>query len=136
MNTRALALVALVACGGDDDNGTCNDDADGITGVALTVDLTIDDTAFAPPVFKTQNSSPITLRLANKGTKPHGFTVDCLPTPNSRGCPAQSCFPAAAAVSALAPGASTTLTFTTPAVEGIYTYRSPGESQTGQFILQ
>ena len=41
---------------------------------------------------------------------------------------------------AIAPGASVTVKFTSPAVEGIYTYRSTADGDaalgTGQFILQ
>ncbi len=139
------SLVLVAACGGsddgDDDEDSCApDDADGITNVDITVALTVDDAAFAPAIVKTQNSSIVTLTLTNKGTRPHGFTIDCLPTPNSRGCPTESCFPAEAKVDAIAPGATATVKFTSPAVEGIYTYRSTAEGDstitTGQFILQ
>lgn len=141
---RAWYLVALlvVACSGDDtdDDSCAPDDADGIVGVDITVALTVDDTTFSPAIVKTQNSSVVTLTLTNQGTRPHGFAIDCLETPNSRGCPARSCFPAEATISALAPGASVTVKFTSPAVEGIYTYRSTVDGDaalgTGQFILQ
>lgn len=130
----------LVACSSsDDDDDSCTpDDADGIDNVALTVAVTVDDTGFQPTIIKTQNSSSITLTLTNKGTKPHGFAVDCLATPNARGCPTQSCFPNETTIATVAPGANATATFATPAVEGIYTFRSPvsGDSATGQFILQ
>lgn len=136
---RFLLLAVLAACSGDDDDDSCTpDDADGINNVALTIALAVDDTGFQPTIIKTQNSSAITLNLTNKGTKPHGFAVDCLATPNSRGCPAQSCFPGSTTLATVAPGASMTATFTTPTVEGIYTFRSPvsGDTATGQFILQ
>ena len=142
----AALLCGLVACSSsdddddDDDNSCVPDDADGIANVDITVALAVDDAAFAPAVVKTQNSSVITLTLTNNGTRPHGFSVDCYPTPNQRGCPAEVCFPSEATVAPIAPGASATVKFTTPAYEAIYTYRSTAEGDsalaTGQFILQ
>ena len=143
----ALALAAvLVACSssdddGDDDEDSCvPDDADGIVDQDITVALTVDDTTFGPAIVKTQNSSKVTLTLTNKGTRAHGFSIDCLPTPNQRGCPTESCFPAEAKVAPIAAGQTATVTFTSPAVEGIYTYRSTADGDsalaTGQFILQ
>ncbi len=137
-----FALLTLIACSSDEesDDVCAPDDADGIIGVDIAVALSVDDVTFAPAIVKTQNSSVVTLTLTNTGTRPHGFAVDCLPTPNSRGCPTQSCFPAEATVAPIAPGASTTVKFSNPAVEGIYTYRSTGEGDEalakGQFILQ
>lgn len=137
-----LVLLAVVACSSSDadDDSCAPDDADGIVGVDITVALTVDDTAFTPSIVKTQNTSNVTLMLTNKGTKPHGFAVDCLPTPSSRGCPTQSCFPSDAAIAEVKPGGTVTVRFATPAVEGIYTYRSPLAADTGiatgQFILQ
>lgn len=147
---RGLCLGATIlfcvaaACRGDDDDGDENscvpDDADGIANIDVNVELTVDDAAFAPAIVKTQNTSSITLTLTNKGTRPHGFAIDCHPTPNTRGCPPQICFPPEATVAPLAPGASATVKFTTPAYEAIYTYRSTAEGDsalaTGQFILQ
>lgn len=136
-------MATLVACGSDDDDddGSCvPDDADGVANVDITVALTVDDAAFAPAIITTQNSSNVTLTLTNNGTRPHGFTVDCFPTPNQRGCPAEVCFPTAATIPPIAPGASTTVKFATPAYEAIYTYRSTAEGDraltTGQFILK
>ena len=57
-----------------------------------------------PKIVTTQNSSTITLTLTNEGTTPHSFVVDCLPTPNSDGCPTKSCFPSEAKIEPLAPG--------------------------------
>ena len=137
-----LLLGVVVACSSDGGSGDAcaPDDADGIVGVELAAAVTVDDTAFAPPIVKVQNRSFLTLTLRNKGTRPHGFTVDCLPTPNSRGCPTQACFPESARIAPIAPGASTTVKVMTPAVEGIYTYRSPAPGDaglaTGQLILQ
>lgn len=138
--SAAICLCIVPACSSDDsdDDACMPDDADGIASVDITVALAIDDTTFAPAIVKTQNTSVVTLTVTNTGTKPHGFAVDCLPTPNAKGCPTTSCFSAAATVPAIAPGSNATVKFTTPAVEGIYTYRSTGEGDTatGQFILQ
>ena len=135
-----MSVTALLAaCSSSDAAENCApDDADGVINVAVTVALTIDDSGFQPTIIKTQNSSTVTLTVTNKGTKPHGFGVDCLATPNSRGCPAESCFPSAGTIATIAPGDSAMTKLTTPAVEGIYTFRSPapGDTATGQFILQ
>jgi hypothetical protein len=134
-----FSVAPLLACGSDKSDDSCKpDDADGIVNQNITVALKVDDTSFQPAIVKTQNSSTITLTLTNAGTKPHGFGVDCLATPNSNGCPTTSCFPAEATIAPVAPGASATVKFITPPVEGIYTYRSaaPGDTATGQFILQ
>jgi subtilase family serine protease len=102
--------------------------------------VTVDDHGFAPPIVNVQNKSLLSLTVTNAGTRPHGFSVDCLPTPNARDCPARSCFPDDATIAPLAPGASKTVKFATPAVEGIYTYRSRADGDaaltTGQLILQ
>jgi hypothetical protein len=138
----AMLLAVVFACSGDA-SGTdvcAPDDADGIVGVELAAQVTVDDRGFAPPIVKVQNKSLLVLTLTNAGTRPHGFAVDCLPTPNARGCPTQSCFPDDVTIAPLAPGASKTVKLATPAVEGIYTYRSQADGDgaltTGQLILQ
>ena len=130
-------------------SGSCKPgDSDGITGGCDAFDLSVDDIAFSPIILKTQNLAQVTLTLKNSGTRPHDFTVECLATPNSLGCPPQSCFPAAASVAAVPPGGSATTTFVTPNPEGIYVFRSdvPGDSAIdvdggvsglwGQFVIQ
>jgi hypothetical protein len=135
MKLVSVLLSLVLACSSDRDDDVCKpDDADGIASVDITVALTIDDTSFQPSIVKTQNMSHVKLTLTNAGTKPHGFSVDCLPTPNSDGCPTSSCFPVEAKIDPIAPGQSAKVEFTTPAVEGIYTFRS--DEATGQFILQ
>src|SRR5262245_12994305 len=115
-------LVLFCGCSTSNDEDACKpDDADGIVSVDMTVAVTVNDTSFQPAIIKTQNTSIVTLTLTNAGTHPHGFALDCLPTPNSRSCPTASCFPAAATIAPIAPGTSTTTKFMTPAVEGIYT---------------
>jgi hypothetical protein len=136
----ASLLVLLLGCStSEGDEDVCKpDDADGIVNVDVTVPITVDDTSFRPAIVKTQNASRVTLILTNAGTRPHGFALDCLPTPNDDGCPARSCFPAEATIAPIAPGTSATVVLSTPLVEGIYAYRSPAEGDvaTGQFILQ
>ncbi len=119
-----LATAALsLACSSDvekNDDLCTPDDADGIISEPATVLLTVTDSKFAPAVVTTQNSSDITLTLKNDGTTPHSFVVDCLPTPNSDGCPTQSCFPSEAKLDPVAPGEEATIRFETPLGEGIY----------------
>lgn len=109
-----------------------------MNGGNFVFDVTVDDDAFAPTVLAPQNLANVTLNLTNKGTRPHDFVVECLPTPNDNGCPTTSCFPDAANVGALEPDASVTRKFVTPNPEGSYTFRSnlPGDTQTGQFVVQ
>jgi len=129
-------LLLLAAC--DNAGSPCEADSDGIVGGSYTFDLQVDDDAFAPIILKAENLASVTLTVTNTGTKPHGFAVDCMPTPNDNGCPESSCFPDASTIGALLPDASTTTTFVTPNPEGIYTFRSPvaGDTQTGQFVVQ
>jgi hypothetical protein len=138
----SCSLILVSACtstvGG---GGACGPgDSDGVTGGNVTIDLTVSDTAFsvgAPDSgstqrnITTQNLAAVTLTMTNVGTRPHDFVVQCLATPNGTGCPTQSCFPANADLPALAPGATATTTFVTPAAEGGYTFVSnePGDTQ-------
>jgi hypothetical protein len=137
-----LAAAALsFACSGEKQNDACTpDDADGVINEPATVLLTVTDVEFMPKIVATQNTSDITLRLENEGTRPHGFVVDCLPTPNSDGCPTQSCFPSDARIEPVAPGDQATVMFKTPLVEGIYNFHSDlaedSELAPGQFIIQ
>ncbi len=129
--------------------GPCSPgDSDGIVGVPTVLDLVATDTAFSPAILKAQNLSRVTVTLTNAGARPHGFSIDCLPTPNANGCPPTSCFPDAAVIAPVEPDASATTTFSTPNPEGIYTFRSdvPGDTRAapdggleglvGQFIVQ
>jgi hypothetical protein len=139
-----LALAALgVACSSADEGkgDRCKpDDADGIIDEPANPQLTVTDTEFVPKIVTTQNTSTVTLKLKNEGTTPHAFVVACKPTPNSDGCPAQSCFPPEAKIEPLAPGDEVTILFETPLVEGIYDFHSDvpadTELQPGQFIIQ
>jgi len=120
----ALLLVGTNACGSAT-KGTCQpDDADGVVGGSVTFDLTVDDVGFSPAILPAQNLTNVTLTLHNAGTKPHDFVIDCLATPNDNGCPTTSCFPPAASIPTIAPGASATTMFVTPNPEGLYSFHS------------
>jgi hypothetical protein len=127
-----LSFASIVSCGGQGGDTCRPDDADGVIGGRVTFDLTVDDTGFSPSILPAQNQTVVTLTLHNVGTKPHGFVIDCMPTPNDDGCPAESCFPAQAALGSVEPGASATTEFVTPNPEGIYYYHSdlPGDAET------
>lgn len=133
-------LVSVLGCSTSSTSDVCApDDLDGIVGGEWTFELVVDDAGFAPLILKTQNSSTVTLSLENRGTRAHGFHIDCLPTPNEDGCPLESCFAPEANIASLDAGSSATTTFPTPRVEGIYTFRSslPGdEALNGQFVVQ
>jgi hypothetical protein len=142
-----LALATATSCGPSAGGGCASGDGDGLNGGDFTFALTVSDTAFAPTILKAQNLAHVTLTMTNVGTKPHDFVIDCIPTPNSNGCPTTSCF-VDAGIPPVAPDASATQSFATPNPEGIYTFRSdlPGDTQTtadggtvglvGQFIVQ
>jgi len=137
---QACLVLAAGSCSGPTNAGACNPgDADGVTGLSYAVDLTVSDTAFSvggpdsgstEPNIAVQNLSTVTLTMTNVGTRPHDFVVECLPTPNEVGCPAQSCFPPAANLPAVQPGHSATTTFMTPAQEGAYEFLSNESGDT------
>jgi hypothetical protein len=120
------------------------------------IDLTVSDTAFTvgavdagpgEPNITVENAATVTLTMTNIGTKPHDLVVQCRSTPNTNGCPTQSCFPADVGIPPLPPDASTTTVFVAPFQEGTYRFISdiPGDTQTsadggvtglaGQFVL-
>jgi hypothetical protein len=139
-----LLLAALGGCSGAEarkSNDACTpDDADGIIDEPAPLFLTVTDSEFRPKILAAQNVSEVTLTLENRGTKPHSFVVECQPTPNSDGCPSESCFPDDAKIAAVPPGDSVTIVFESPLVEGIYAFHSDvaedGELAPGQFIIQ
>jgi hypothetical protein len=112
------------------DGGSCFPDGDGVSGGYYTFDLTVDDTGFSKSLLNTQNNARVSLTLKNTGAKPHGFTVGCTSvTPVypdlPAGCPTMACFPSAATIPPLAPGASSTIVFSTPTPDNlIYPFKS------------
>jgi hypothetical protein len=135
-----LALAALPACSSSPDEGDpCQpDDADGVIGGHDNFEVKVSDEKFTPKVLTSQNRSNVTLKLENEGTTPHGFAIECLPTPNSDGCPQESCFPEAAKIEPVAPGESATAEFEVPLVEGIYVITTgvDGDDFEAQFVVQ
>jgi len=119
----AALLFAVVRCSDTPGSGSCAKDQDGLSGGTYTFLLKVSDTAFTPTILSAQNAAQVTLTLENTGSKPHDFVVDCLPTPNSTGCPTESCFPDGGATGPVAPGATAKTTFVTPP-DGLYVFRS------------
>ncbi len=102
----------------------CFPDRDGISDCPATIVATVDDKTFSKTVFATQNYSTVTFTLTNKGTKAHGFEVECTSTlpgyPDlAAGCPKVSCFPSDSTIAPLDPGQSKTIVFLTPIADGI-----------------
>jgi hypothetical protein len=131
-----LAVLARCSSPG---GGSCNADQDGVNGGNFVFDLTVDDDAFAPRILTAQNLANVELTLTNKGTMPHGFAAGCVATPNDNGCPTEACFSDAASIAPIQPDASATIHFVTPNPDGLsYPFHStaPGDTQTGQFIVQ
>jgi hypothetical protein len=141
----SLFSLAMLQCSSTVSNGgKCSTgDQDGVTsGPGLySVLMTVSDTGFAvggidsgsvETTITAQNLGNIMLTLTNTGTKPHDLKIGCVPTGLPAGCPATSCFPLAANIGTLAPGASMSTTFVTPAVEGDYQFVSdePGDAET------
>lgn len=132
-------LVPVTGCSDDDGGDACElEDADGIIGGEYTFALRVSDEAFDPILFAGQNTAEVTLTLTNQGTTEAGFSIDCLPTPNDNGCAKESCFPNSHVIQPIAAGASKTVVFKIPEVEGIHTFRAlPGDDRrTGQFVVQ
>jgi hypothetical protein len=133
------SIAVLTACSGEDEGDKCElEDADGVIGGAYTFALRVDDQKFDPIIFSGQNTADVTLTLTNQGNGLAGFSIDCLPTPNSDGCAQESCFPESHAIAPIAPGASETAIFKIPEVEGIYTFRTLAgdNARTGQFVVK
>ncbi|HEY3667944.1 MAG TPA: CARDB domain-containing protein [Polyangiaceae bacterium] len=136
------ALLTTSACA-PDVRDSCNPgDQNGFVGGINTVKVSVSDTAFAvggvgsdstEPNIAVENTSTVTLTVTNTGTKPHGFKVACIPSGLPAGCAQMSCFPDAANIPAIAPGDSVTVTFSTPALEGVYRFFSDedGDSSVG-----
>ena len=137
-------FVSMTACSSNKASGDqcMGGDQDGVSGGSTRVLMSVSDTAFAVGGLDSgsdqrnvavQNLSSVTLTLTNVGTKHHSFVVQCISTVPIAGCPALSCFPLSANVSALPPGQNSTTTFVAPAVEGAYQFISdePGDTQVG-----
>ena len=122
-----LVVLLLAGCGAPD--SIVPEDQDGIIGGDVELAVTVDDTGFAPAILKTQNLANVTIALENRGAAPHGMFI---------GCVATTCFPAAASIAPIEPGARATTMFVTPRVEGIYPVSSEreGRAVTGQFVIQ
>ena len=108
----------------DGGNNDCFPSNTGISSGANTFDLTVDDTGFSKMLFVTPSSSQVTLTLTNSGTKPHGFMVGCTSVAQAyptlpAGCPTTACFGPSASIAPLAPGATKTITFETPAPDNL-----------------
>jgi hypothetical protein len=153
-----LLSVVLVHCssssagGGTSggDGGDCYPDNDGVNNMPQTIDLVVDDTGFysgSPDsgivsdagmknVITTQNSSTVTLTLTNMGTKPHGFEVECTSVTPAypdlpAGCSSTACFPSDSTITALAAGASKSVTFVTPVPDNLlYPFKSSESSDS------
>jgi len=149
-----LSLTAL-NCGTkkDDDDPCSTGDQDGVGGGNNVELVSVSDTGFTvggvdsgstEPNIAVENLANVTLTLTNTGTKPHDMVIQCIPT----GLPAScmnptSCFPNPAdagstsntvtLIPALAPGASQTITFVTPPVEGVYDFISDVPADNTQF---
>jgi hypothetical protein len=134
-------ILAAARCSDNSSGGSdaCKTDLNGASGGSQVVDLAVDDTAFSvgagdsgsmQPNVTIENASTVTLTLVNVGTKPHDMVVQCQPTPNTMGCPGQSCFPPDANIPPLQPGESTTTSFVAPFKEGPYRFTSDVDGDT------
>ena len=135
--------------GADSGESVCKPgDADGVNGGCFAFTITVDDNGFSPIILKAENNAKVVVAVKNAGTKPHDFSVGCISTSNLRGCPPQTCFPAASTIPSISPGASASVSFVTPNPEGIYVFRSDLASDSqiesdgglsgiwGQFVIQ
>lgn len=149
-----LAVGCLLLCaagctsdGGGETDACTPDDQDGVVGGESTILLTVSDSTFAvggvgsgstQRNITVQNKTRVALTLTNVGSRPHSFVVECIPSELPAECPQTSCFPAEANIPALEPGASKSVEFVAPVVEGAYPFTSeePGdEGLLGQFVI-
>jgi hypothetical protein len=149
-------VLAAARCSSPSAGDVCNPDENGTAGGTSVFELTVSDSAFTlgsgdsgpgEPNITVENLANVQLTMTNVGTKPHDFVIRCLPTPNTMGCSAESCFPPGARIPPLKPGAHATINFVTPIHEGAYPFVSdvPGDTNTsadggvtglvGQFVL-
>ncbi|HJR45374.1 MAG TPA: cupredoxin domain-containing protein [Actinomycetota bacterium] len=75
----AVALLALFACGGDDEPATTTpapeDQADA---ASSTLELAAVDFSFSPPVLTVAAGAEVTVTFTNDGESPHTFSSDDL----------------------------------------------------------
>jgi len=150
--------------GGDNADDSCTPgDNDSVAGGPFTALVNVSDTAYSvggvdsgstSPNVAFENLDTVTLTLTNVGTRPHDLVAQCIPTGLPAMCSLQtSCFPGNPAslagyitiVPSVEPGASMTVTFAAPLVEGAYSFVSdaPGDSSPdggisgpmGEFVL-
>src|SRR5271170_7250018 len=127
-------------CGSNSNGGDpCSTgDQDGVAGGDYVELVSVSDTGFSvggvdsgsmDNVLPIQNLGNVTLTLTNTGTRPHDMVVECIPTGLPDTCMnPTSCFPnpddagstagSITLVPTLQPGASATVKFVTPVVEG------------------
>jgi hypothetical protein len=132
-------LFLVSACSDDRPEDACQpDDLDGVIGGEAEFVVTVDEDAFSPRILSTQNRATVTLTLTNTGSEPHGFFIECLPTPNDDGCPTESCFTDDARIDPIAPGESSNVVFEVPIVEGTYSIVSEPErdAPSAQFVVK
>jgi hypothetical protein len=131
-------LGAACSSNGEGSDSCEPDDFDGIQGGEVPFEVFVTDDEFRPRILTAQNRANVTLTLTNEGSRPLGFFIECLPTPNDDGCPVESCFPEAAQIAAIEPGETATTEFEVPVVEGAYTVRAElGESEpSAQFVVK
>ena len=136
-----IAAAALLSCGlavsrcASKKSTACAEVGDGISGGAENIVIVVDDDGFHPRLVTAQDKAKVTLTVKNQGTRPHGFAVQCVPTPNHDDCPTESCFPDKATIGPIPPGGTATTTFVAPDLERLYPVRSTvrGDDVTGQF---
>lgn len=71
-----VSLVALAACGGDDDEGNGDDNGNGNGG--SSVDMEMGEMYFEPDSVTAEAGSTLTVNLENAGSQLHDFTIDDL----------------------------------------------------------
>lgn len=134
-----MCLLGAACSSSDGDEDKCApDDFDGIQGGDVLFEVTVNDDGFRPLIFTAQNRANVTVTLTNEGSRPLGFWIECLKTPNDDGCPTEACFPDSAQIAPIEPGETATSEFEVPIVEGTYTVvAEEGESEpSAQFVVK
>ena len=111
----SLAIVGvLAACGGSSNNSTASSGGSSSAGnSSVTIQMT--EMKFTPNTFTVKSGDKVTVKLENKGTVMHDFSIDSLKIAQT-----------------VQPGKSATVTFTAPAAGTLDFYcNQPGHKAAG-----
>lgn len=111
----SLCVIGLLAaCGGSSSKNSSGSSSSGGSGNSVTIDMT--EMKFTPNTFTVKAGDKVTVKLENKGTVLHDFSIDSLKVQQN-----------------VEPGKSATVTFTAPSSAGdvVFYCNQPGHEAAG-----